>query len=736
MSSIALEEELGDLASMLEDFCRKEVDDTLIHSIVDAEVQSIPDVFKNLVELGVVGLALPEEAGGSAAGVMGLATAAEALGKYLVPGPVLTSSITAIVLYHGGHGDVAEALVDGRKIGATGFDAGDITISADNTISGRTGPIITGGPVDYLVLPISAETGRKWVVVSTADVEVQEYPSYDRTRRLSIFTFLEPTAVKVLNVHEDFPKHIGAVVLGAEAVGIADWCTRTAAEYAKDREQFGRPIGQFQGVKHRIARMFVAVEQARSVVWDAARCLDTLIETHQPTMQQRDEAALVASAVGAICVDAGFQATKDLINTLGGIGFTWEHMAGFYMRRSQTSSLALGSSTYWNTQVGKLALKGANRQAAVELPEEADAIRAGIRTELDEIAKLPSNEQLTALAEHGYTMPTLPEPWGKNADALTQIVIAEELKASKMQPHDMIIGNWVVPSIVKFGTEEQIERFVRPSLRGEIQWCQLFSEPGAGSDLAGLSTRAEKVEGGWVVNGQKVWTSGAHESDWGILLARTDQTAAKHKGIGYFLLDMASEGITIRPLRELTGEALFNEVFLDNVFIPDDQLLGHPTQGWMIAVNTLANERVHMTSDSVFGKGEEELLEAVKQAGQAEESIAQYEIGKLLCRSLSLSLLGLRGNLKSMAGVQPGAESSVAKLISTQNIQDVWETVLNYSGLPALTSDYVRDNLSAEQKTSIPAHMFLNSRSSTIAGGTTDVQLNIIAERLLGLPRD
>src|SRR5699024_12155882 len=123
------------------------------------------------------------------------------------------------------------------------------------------------------------------------------------TRRLSIFTFLEPTAVKVLNVHEDFPKHIGAVVLGAEAVGIADWCTRTAAEYAKVREQFGRPIGQFQGVKHRIARMFVAAEQARSVVWDAARCLDTLIETPQPTMQQRDEAALVASAVGAICVD-------------------------------------------------------------------------------------------------------------------------------------------------------------------------------------------------------------------------------------------------------------------------------------------------------------------------------------------------------------------------------------------------------------------------------------------------
>lgn len=736
MSTLALEEELGDLASMLEDFCSQKIDDALIHSIVDAAEQSVPQVFAELAELGVIGLALPEEAGGSAAGVMGLATAAEALGKYLVPGPVLTSAFTALILHCGGQDDIVETLVEGKKIGATSFDVGDIKISADNTISGRTAPVVTGGPVDYLVLPVNTDSGRQWVVASTAGVEAQEHPSYDQTRRLSVFTFLEPTAVRVLNVDANFPKHVGTVVFGAEAVGIAEWCTRTAADYAKVREQFGRPIGQFQGVKHRIAKMFVATEQARSVVWDAARCLDELIEADEPTTEQRDEAALVASAVGAICVDAGFQATKDLINTLGGIGFTWEHMAGFYLRRAQTTSVALGSTTHWNTQVGKLALKGANRQAAVELPAEAGAIRRAMRSELDEIAGLPAGQQVTALADHGYTMATLPEPWGKNADALTQIVIGEELEATNLQPHDMIIGNWVVPSVVKFGTDEQIERFVRPSLRGEIQWCQLFSEPGAGSDLAGLSTRAEKVEGGWIINGQKVWTSGAHESDWGILLARTDQSAPKHKGIGYFLLDMASEGITIRPLRELTGDELFNEVFLDNVFIPDDHLVGQPTQGWMIAVNTLANERVHMTSGSVFGKGEAELLDAVKKAGQAEESIAQYEVGKLLCRSLSLSLLGLRGNLKSLAGVQPGAESSVAKLISTQNIQDIWEAVLSYSGLPALTSDYVRDNLSAEQKSSIPVHMFLNSRSSTIAGGTTDVQLNIIAERILGLPRD
>ncbi|WP_016910235.1 acyl-CoA dehydrogenase family protein, partial [Streptomyces xiaopingdaonensis] len=304
--------------------------------------------------------------------------------------------------------------------------------------------------------------------------------------------------------------------------------------------------------------------------------------------------------------------------------------------------------------------------------------------------------------------------------------IAEELQAAGLRPVDLVIGAWVVPTLVAHGTDGQRDRFLPPTLRGEVTWCQLFSEPDAGSDLASLTTKAERVPGGWRLTGQKVWTSMAREADWGICLARTEPEAPKHSGISYFLLDMASPGLDVRPLREITGDSLFNEVFLDGVFVPDDCLVGKAGDGWRLARTTLANERVSLSSGSSLGAAEETLLRLARDERDSDPSRTET-LGRLLAAAHSCALLRLRSTLRSLAGEQPGAESSIAKLIGVEHLQEAWETAVEWRGADALCG--------ARQPRDA-TWWFLNSRCMSIAGGTTDVQLNIVGERLLGLPRD
>ena len=193
-------------------------------------------------------------------------------------------------------------------------------------------------------------------------------------------------------------------------------------------------------------------------------------------------------------------------------------------------------------------------------------------------------------------VPHLPKPWGRASSPVEQIIIAQEFGSGRVRRPTMGIAAWLIPSVVAFGTDEQQQRFLPPTLRGEMIWCQLFSEPGAGSDLAGLTTKATKVDGGWRITGQKIWTTAAQYSQWGMLLARTDPSAPKHNGITYFLLDMNSDGVEVKPLRELTGNAMFNTVFIDDVFVPDDMVLGEVNRGWEVSRTTLTAERVSIGS--------------------------------------------------------------------------------------------------------------------------------------------
>ncbi|HVM41600.1 MAG TPA: acyl-CoA dehydrogenase family protein, partial [Acidimicrobiia bacterium] len=289
-------------------------------------------------------------------------------------------------------------------------------------------------------------------------------------------------------------------------------------------------------------------------------------------------------------------------------------------------------------------------------------------------------------------------------------------------PH-LQVGAWVLPTLVAHGTPEQQERFIPPTLLGEITWCQLFSEPGAGSDLAGLSTKAVRGDDGWLVSGQKVWTTFAHQSDWGMCLARTDPDAPKHDGISCFLVDMRSEGIDIRPLRELTGWEMFNEVFLNDVYVPNDLVVGAVNDGWRVGRTTLENERVSMGSGSSFGLGVETLLGLVPD----DDPVANEHLGRLVAEAQSLAVLGLRMTMRAVSGVEAGPESSVRKLLGVEHDQEVQEFGLGLHG----AAGAVREGDAESWVTG-----FLANRCLTIAGGTSEVQRNVIAERLLGLPKD
>ncbi|MGW0025475.1 acyl-CoA dehydrogenase [Rhodococcus sp. NPDC003383] len=723
--TIGLSDEDRELRDSVRGWAARHATPAVIRDAVEAKTETRPQYWGSLAELGMLGLHLPEEVGGAGFTLLETAIVAEELGRAMVPGPFLPTVIVSAVLHAAGRTGELAGLADGALSGAVSLQPGGLRITRDGgtaTLSGTSGYVLGGQVGDVFLLAADDAGELAFVTLHRDRLDVTDLPSHDVVRRNAEITVdgVVLAAGDLLTLDAQRVLDLAATLFAAEAAGLADWATTTAADYARVRQQFGRVIGQFQGVKHKAARMLSLTEQARVTAWDAARAQGEDIPA--------DEASLAAAAAAAVAPETAFQVTKDCIQILGGIGYTWEHDAHLYLRRAQSLRILSGSTASWKRRVATLTLGGARRVLGVDLPAEAEQIRADVRAELAPAVDLEGADRTRYLAEKGYTAPHLPAPWGKGADAVTQLVIAEELRSAELEPHDMIIGNWVVPTLIAHGSNEQLRRFVPASLRGDIVWCQLFSEPGAGSDLAGLSTKATKVDGGWKLQGQKVWTSMARVADWGICLARTDSGAAKHQGLSYFLIDIKnSEGLDIRPLREITGEALFNEVFLDDVFVPDECLVGKPGDGWKLARTTLANERVSLSNDSSLGAGGETLLSLAENVPGGLDDEQLTVLGKMLCDAQIGGLMALRSTLRSLTGAQPGAESSIAKLLGVEHIQQVWEVAMEWIGPTALLGGQDRRS---------PTQMFLNAQCLSIAGGTTNVQLNIIGERLLGLPRD
>ena len=457
--------------------------------------------------------------------------------------------------------------------------------------------------------------------------------------------------------------------------------------------------------------MLCRAEQVAVAAADAARAAG------EGDDGQLSIAAAIAAGIG---IEAAKANAKDCIQVLGGIGITWEHDAHLYLRRAYGIGQLLGGSARWLRRVAELTQAGVRRNLGIDLSDVAD-LRPEIAAAVAGVAALPDDKRQAALAEAGLLAPHWPAPHGRGAGPAEQLLIDQELAAAGVARPDLVIGWWAAPTILEHGTPEQIERFVPGTLSGEIFWCQLFSEPGAGSDLASLRTKAVRVDGGWELTGQKVWTSSAHKAQWGVCLARTDPDAPKHKGITYFLIDMSSPGILIRPLREITGDNLFNEVFLDGVFVPDEMVVGGVNDGWRLARTTLANERIAMAAGTALGNPMEELLAAV---AKLDIDVAQQDrLGRLIVTTQAGALLDQRIAQLAVGGQDPGAQSSVRKLVGVRYRQALAEFRMDLSDGAGIVEE---DKL---------VHDFLNTRCLTIAGGTEQILLTVAAERLLGLPR-
>jgi len=715
--SIAISEGQAELAAMVRRFLEAEGAHEAGRTLLDSKVEPLPPFWQKLVDLGWLGLHLDERHGGSGFSIGELVVVLEELGRVTAPGPYLPAvTASSVVAFAGDDRQRARwlpGMADGSEIGALAF-GGAAERNVDGGLNGR-GLLVPGGN-SATVLAVVVGDDVALVRRAATRVETTTQTSLDPTRRtVTLDLDVSAADLDMIIGGARLARALARVLVAAEAVGGAQACLEYSVAYAKERKQFGRPIGMFQAVKHHCADMLVHAESATAVVWDAARAF---------AGGDPEQIELAAEVAAAVAIPAFVRNAELNIQVHGGIGFTWEHDGHLLLRRALTLSGMVDPDAA-RDDLAATALRGVRRQHGMELPEEAEAFRAATRAAAERIVALEEPERRAELIDTGYVQPHWPRPFGRGAGALEQLVIDEEFERAQLDRPDYGITGWVLLTMIQHGTEGQIERFVRPTLDGTLVWCQLFSEPDAGSDAAGVRTRAVRADGGWLITGQKVWTSGAQHSQFGFATVRTDPQAKKHAGITTVIVDMAAAGVEVRPLREATGDAVFNEVFFDEVFIPDDDVVGPVNGGWTVARAALGNERVSIGG----GSGTSSAVDVVdmyrRHAG--DDRVLARELGALLAERSAVQAINLRRVERAVVGAGPGPEGNLTKLILAEHAQ--W------------TSDLARRILGAravldEGEAAAVLYAVLMSKALTIAGGTSEITRNQIGERILGLPRD
>ncbi|WP_113716777.1 acyl-CoA dehydrogenase [Arthrobacter dokdonensis] len=732
---LSLAEEQTDLAAAVAEFADRFADILQTRERLDAYgAGGRPPFWEELVDNGLHALHISEARGGQGGSVLDTAVVVEEFGRRLVPGPYVATMLASAAVAGAAECKASAQGLDVFAGGATGAlvmaDPAVRAVAAGDgwTLHGSVGvPSLLSA--EWLVIGFDDGAGSRYALVDAESAGVSKVPGTctDLTRDAGTLVLdgLAIGADAVLaGLGAAHVESLQAGLLAAEAAGVMRWAVEAATDYAKIREQFGTPIGSFQAVKHKCANLLIASELATAAAWSALVALG----------QDPDQQALAAGSAIEAAIVPSVDALTEAVTIFGGIGYTWEHDAHLYLRRAIAAAAQVAPARARATALGRVALE-LDRRIDIELPDEDPAFRERIGKLLDEAAALANEHdggrwntrgtRRTFLAENGLAAPHWPAPYGLGASPAEQVVIAQEYARRDLLQPSSVIGEWAMPTILAYGSDEVKDQFALPTLRGELIWCQLFSEPGAGSDLAGLSTRAAKIDGGWELKGQKVWTSGAHEADWGICLARTDVDAPKHRGLSYFLVDMRSKGVVVRPLTQSTGDAEFNEVFLDDVFVPDAYLLGEPGQGWRITATTLQNERTQISSGVSAGT-EESLRRLIREGGytgSADEAFAA--LGGIVAVSSAIGALNLRETLRQVNGLQPGVGSSLAKVAHARLSRRAATEVLQLAGPATLFTQSPADAVTG----------LLGVPQVLIGGGTVEIQLNVIAERILGLPR-
>ena len=713
--SIAITEDHRALADTVGDFLTKREARTAARALLEAPDEANAAFYADAAGLGWLGLHIPEQHGGSGYGLEELVVVVEQFGRAVAPGALVPTVIASAVIAAAAPDEVAATLlpglVDGSTCGAVAL-GGDVELR-DDALHGSAVAVIGAGLADVLLVGIGDDVAI--VERSASGVSVETPPNLDPARRSGRLRF-DGAVATVLPGARQTMIDMARTIFAAEAVGVARECTESAAQYAKEREQFGRPIAMFQAVKHHCANMLVATELATAAVWDAARAASA----------GSDQFSLTAAMAAALAMPAADLCANLNTQVHGGIAFTWEHDAHLYMRRAAALG-AIVDADEAAVAATDLTRAGVRRARTVDLPPEAEAVRDEVRAFADGIGGLDKAAQRTKLVETGYAMPHWPAPWGRDAGAVEQLVIQQEFERAGIERPALGITAWVILTLIQHATDDQVARWVRPALNQDVIWCQLFSEPDAGSDAAGIKTRGTRVDGGWLVNGQKVWTSQAHVARRGLATVRTNPDVPKHNGITMMVIDMEAAGVEVRPLKMVTGNSDFNEVFFNDVFVPDDDVVGPVDGGWTVARATLGNESVSIGGGSGAMTMSGDALIPLYDAHPERLAGGSSRIGRYIAEHQAIAVLNLRSAHRAVAGGEPGPEGNITKLVLSEIGHEAAAIAAELTG---------PDLAFMDGQAGMAGLLVLGHRGLSIAGGTSEIKRNQIGERILGLPRD
>ncbi|KGI69233.1 acyl-CoA dehydrogenase [Mycolicibacterium rufum] len=740
--TIGLTPEQDQLAAALADFAVRHAPIEKTRHAFDAlAAGELPVWWDEFVANGFHAVHLPEEVGGQGGTLTDTACVVEAAATAMLPGPVLPTIIAGAVASLAEDTASATALLVRLAEGVpaaviTDRDALRATADEDGvSVSGT--PAATLGLCSARVILAPARSGgrTRWLLIdpTAPGAEVTPRTGTDKTVDVGVLRlegYRCPADDLLTGIDDDRARALAVALTAAATSGLIRWCVRAVTEHLRTREQFGRPIGSFQALQHQAAMLLVNSELATAAAWDAVRSASESLSQNR----------IAAASAALMAVGPAPDLVLDTLTMFGAIGYTWEHDLHLYWRKATSLAASIGPVSRFAHELAELT-RTESRELTLDLGDLDPDFRATVAGVLDEAAtlcndrpgrqgdyeNLATGPQRTLLADAGLIAPHWPRPWGVGATALQQLIIDEEFAT---RPHlvrpSLGIAEWIMPSLITSAPDHVAQQLIPPTQRGELGWCQLFSEPGAGSDLAALTTRATKVDGGWRITGHKIWTSSAHTADFGALLARTDPDAAKHRGIGYFIVDMRSEGIDVQPIRQATGQAHFNEVFLTDVFVPDELLLGGPTDGWNLAIATMAQERVAISAYVNFDRAS--ILRALAAAGGQDHVQVMHALGEADAYATAIKVLAVREVLRLLDGQAPGPASSIAKVAMNVMLRRTFAASLDLSAPAGLLEDAGPGGTSlVEQYFHLPAEL--------IGGGTREIQLNIIAQMILGLPR-
>jgi alkylation response protein AidB-like acyl-CoA dehydrogenase len=736
---LAITDEQDQLAEAVTSFAARHapVDKTRasFDSIAAGEV---PSWWEELTAYGFHAVHLPATAGGQGGSLTDLGCVIEAAAAALLPGPLFATAIaSAVAGLADGSGATFMAECAGGAPAAVVLpehsNVGAVREGNGWRLDGSCAPTLGIVAAQRILLAATADDGTaRWFALDAqgAGLSVARQRGTDLSTDVGVLTLNShavTASAELTGISAERARCTVVALTACASAGAVRRCAEGATDYIRTREQFGQPVGAFQAMQHKAAVLLVNSELASAAAWDAVRA------STDSTEQQR----LAAGAAALMAVATGPDLVLDALLMYGAIGYTWEHDTHLYWRRAIGLAASIGSVTQWARESGELLLKE-KRSTALNLGEVESEFRASVASVLD-LARSRHNEhasdddrapglawgdQRDLLADHGLVAPHLPAPWGVGASSLQQVIIAEEFdKCPDVQRPSLGIAEWILPTILAHGSDHQRQQFAEPILRGTQRWCQLFSEPGAGSDLASLSTRAKKVDGGWLVNGHKIWTSLAHRAHFGALLARTDPDTSKHRGISYFLVDMASPGITVEPIKQASGHQDFNEVFFTNVFVPDEMLVGKPGDGWNLAVATMAVERTAIGNYANIDRSAA-LRHVARDDGPDRDSALQA-LGEIEAYTASIKSMVLRETLRLAQGQAAGPTSSIAKFAMVTLLRRASTATLRLTGGLAML----------EQSDPAVISPYFEMPSELIGGGTAEIQLTVIASMILGLPR-